>query len=96
MPSAGGSLQVSGPEKGIAPNGVSRLLTYTITNHSKTTAAFGIRAQLLNSAGRQLLPALFSDGYFSLMQGESKTLTIEVDPHVLGDDYKLDLKAYNN
>jgi hypothetical protein len=29
------------------------------------------------------------------MQGESKILTVEVDPKVLGKKYKLDVKAYN-
>lgn len=96
MPSVGKSLQASVPKISTAANGVNRLLTYNITNHSKTTAAFAIRAQLLNNAGKQILPALLSDGYFSLMQGESKTLVIEVDPKLLGNGYKLDLKAYNN
>jgi len=96
MPSTGKSIAASQPKLSTAKNGVNRLLTYTITNHSKTTAAFGIRAQLLNSAGKQILPALFSDGYFSLMQGETKTLQAEVDPKLLDNGYKLDLKAYNN
>ncbi len=95
MPSVNANLQTGRPKISVAPNGVNRLLTYTITNHSETTAAFGIRAQLLNGAGKQILPALFSDGYFSLMQGESKTLVVEVDPGLLGSSFKLDLKAYN-
>jgi hypothetical protein len=96
MPPVAQSLQVSRPVITIAANGANRVLTYHITNHSKTTAAFAIRAQLLNHAGKQILPALFSDGYFSLMQGESKTLSVEVDPKILGNDYKLDVKPYNN
>jgi len=95
MPSVSANLQTGRPKISVAPNGVNRLLTYHITNKSKTTSAFGIRAQLLNGAGKQILPALFSDGYFSLMQGESKTLVIEVDPQLLGSGYRLDLKAYN-
>lgn len=96
MPSVRNSINVSQPKIKVAANGVNRVLTYTIINKSKTTAAFGIRAQLLNSAGAQILPAIFSDGYFSLMQGESKTLKVEVDPQLLGKNYKLDVKAYNN
>lgn len=96
MPEVGSSLSVSNPKISIAKNGVNKLLIYTITNHSKITAAFGIRIQLLNGSGQQILPAFFSDGYFSLMQGESKTIEVEVDPRVLGKKFKLDVKAYNN
>jgi len=96
MPAVGKSLYVSSPKIKVATNGVNSVLTYTITNKSKTTAAFGIRAQLLKSTGEQILPAIFSDGYFSLMQGESKILTVEVDPKLLANNYKLDVKAYNN
>ena len=90
------SLKVSRPKINVAANGKNRLLNYNIVNSSRITAAFAIRAQLLNGSGKQILPALFSDGYFSLMQGESKTLIIEVDPKLLGANYKLDLKAFNN
>lgn len=96
MPSAGPSLSVSRPAISMAKNGVNKILKYIIVNHSKTTAAFGIRAQLLNNAEAQLLPALYSDGYFSLMQGEVKTLEVEIDPHLLNKGYKLQVKAYNN
>lgn len=96
MPSVGGNLQVSRPKNSIAANGVNKVFTYKITNTSKTTAAFGIRAQLLDNAGKQILPALISDGYFSLMQGETKTLVVEVAPQLLKAGYKLDLKPYNN
>jgi len=96
MPKVGSSLSVSSPKITIAKNGVNKLLIYTIINHSRTTAAFGIRGQLLNGSGLQILPALFSDGYFSLMQGESKTIEVEVDPNILSNKYRLDVKAYNN
>ncbi len=96
MPSVSKDLYVSTPRVKAATNGTNLLLTYIITNKSKSTAAFGIRAQLLNKLGAQILPAIFSDGYFSLMQGESKTLQIEIDPKLLGANYRLDAKAYNN
>ncbi|MES2265430.1 MAG: glycoside hydrolase family 2 TIM barrel-domain containing protein [Bacteroidota bacterium] len=96
MPSVSKSLQVSTPKIGVAKNGVNKLLTYTVINTSKTTAAFGIRAQMLNNKMKQILPALYSDGYFSLMQGETKTLVVEVDPKLLGKKYSLQVKAYNN
>jgi hypothetical protein len=96
LPSVGSDLQASKPTTSTAASGVNKVLTYTISNKSAKTAAFGIRAQLLNGKGEQILPAIFSDGYFSLMQGEKKVLQVEVDPQILSNDYKLDLKAYNN
>ncbi len=96
MPPAGAAVQASPPKISAAANGTNKVLTYHIINNSKTTAAFGIRAQLLDNSGRQILPALFSDGYFSLMRGETKTLVVEVDPKLLTNGYKLDLKPYNN
>jgi hypothetical protein len=96
MPSVGSSLSVSRPVIFKAKNGINKLLKYVIVNNSKTTAAFGIRTQLLNNAGAQLLPALYNDGYFSLMQGEIKTLEVEIDPKLLNGGYKLKVKAYNN
>jgi hypothetical protein len=96
MPSAGSGLMQSRPLLAVAKNKLNKLLTYKIVNNSKITAAFGIRAQLVDKAGNQLLPALYSDGYFSLMQGEAKVLEVEIDPKLLAKGYKLQLKAYNN
>ncbi len=95
MPAIGTALTKSVATTNTLANG-NKLLTYTVTNTSTSNAAFGIRAQMLNGAGQQILPAIVSDSYFSLMQGESKKLTIEVDPAVLGSTYSLDLKPYNN
>jgi hypothetical protein len=96
LPAVGKQLSVSKPRITLAKNGINKLLTYTIINHSKSTPAFGIRAQLLNSKGGQVLPALYSDGYFSLMQGETKTLVVEVDPKLPGKYFSLSVKPYNN
>ncbi|WP_342648039.1 sugar-binding domain-containing protein [Mucilaginibacter sp. CSA2-8R] len=96
LPSVANRLEVSSPQITMAANGVDKVLTYAIKNTSKQTAAIGIRAQLKNKNGEQILPALFTDGYFSLMQGEAKTLQVEVDPKLLGKGYHLDLKAFNN
>ncbi|MBL4677476.1 MAG: hypothetical protein JKY70_14930 [Mucilaginibacter sp.] len=95
MPAVGSSLQIS---KGQLANAAERhkIITYTVTNNSKTSAAFGIRAQLLNNKGRQILPAFVNDSYFSLMQGESKQVKVEVEAGQLAQGYKLDVKAYNN
>ena len=96
MPHIGNSLIQGAAKISMAKNGINKLLKYTVSNRSKTTAAFGIRAQILDSNGKQLLPSFFNDGYFSLMQGESKTLEVEINPKLLGKGYKLKLSAYNN
>ncbi len=92
----GSDLQATKPVITTAVNGINKVLTYTISNNSAKTAAFGIRAQLLNKKGAQILPAIFSDGYFTLMEGEQKFLQVEVAPEMLNNGYRLDLKAYNN
>lgn len=96
MPAIGSALISGRPVSTIAANKVNRVLSYTISNRSANTAAFGIRVQLINNKGEQILPAIFSDGYFSLMQGESKTIRAEVDPKLLVNGYRLDVNAFNN
>lgn len=96
LPHAGASLTASAAKLQTAANGVNKVLSYTVSNKAKKTVAFGIRAQLLNNKGQQILPAIFDDGYFTLMPGETKKLTVEVTPGQLASGYKLDLKAYNN
>ncbi|HEY4784956.1 MAG TPA: sugar-binding domain-containing protein [Bacteroidales bacterium] len=96
LPAAGNDLVVGKPVISKANDSCNTLLTYTLTNKSQTTAIVGIRAQLLNDKGEQILPAIFDDGYFSLMQGEVKILHVEVGTRLLGDKYTLSLKAYND
>lgn len=66
----------------------------TITNPASSgSAAFGIRL-MLTSDGKQILPVIMSDNYFSLMNGETKTVRIEFDGSAAG--VKLAAEAYNN
>ena len=96
LPSVNRALQVSKPSVTTAAGNGNRMLTYIISNNSKTTAAIGIRVQLLNDKGKQILPAFIDDSYFSLMQGEKKTVRVEVNPSLLNSSYQLAVKAYNN
>jgi len=59
--------------------------------------AFAIRVQAVRAAdGARILPALQTDNYFTLMQGESKTIDIDFDPALLkGGGYKLIVEPYN-
>jgi hypothetical protein len=75
------------------------IMNAQITNPSSSNAvAFGIRVQAVRSStGEQILPAIMNDNYFSLMNGESKTVRIEFDADVLGKDTpQLKVEPYNN
>lgn len=74
-------------------------ITAQVTNPASSKAvAFGVRVQALRASnGEQILPAIANDNYFSLMPGETKTVKIEFDADVLGDDsIKLTADPYNN
>jgi hypothetical protein len=71
----------------------------TITNPAASgSAAFGIRLMLTKAAdGTQILPAIMSDNYFSLMNGETKTVQIEFNSDAAGKSgFKLTAETYNN
>jgi len=71
---------------------------WVINPFSTPAAAFAIRVQAVKaSTGEQILPAIMSDNYFSLMKGESKDLRIEFDENALGHDMiNLLVQPYNN
>jgi hypothetical protein len=74
-------------------------ITAHITNPSGSkSVAFGVRVQATKtSTGEQILPAIVNDNYFSLMKGETKTVKIEFDAEVLGNDaLELIADPYNN
>ena len=48
----------------------------TITNHGQVPAVM-IRLNLKGDDGEQILPVIYSDNYFHLMPGESRTINIE-------------------
>lgn len=61
---------------GVDENGYS-VATFEIVNRSKTPA-MSIKLNLLDAdSGEQILPALFSDGYFHLMPGEKRNLSVK-------------------
>jgi hypothetical protein len=95
LPKVGAELQIGKIARARLPNG-NDLLTYTLTNTSTRGPAFGIRVQLLDCKGKEILPVIFDDGYFTLMPGEKKVLNVEADPKLLGGQYKLSAKPFNN
>ena len=53
------------------------ILTANITNPAPT-AAFAIRVQVVDArTGRRILPIIASDSYFTLMRGETRTITVQ-------------------
>lgn len=50
-----------------------------LTNKGKSVAPF-LRLNLKGTDGEQILPVIYSDNYFTLMPGESKTVTISWKP----------------
>jgi hypothetical protein len=74
-------------------------ITAKVTNPASSTAvAFAVRLQAVKAGtGEQILPAIMSDNYFSLVKGESKEIRIEFDAAVLGNDQvKLVAQPYND
>ena len=65
---------------------------------SAKSPAFAVHVQALRkSDGERLLPAIMSDNYFTLMPGEKKVVSIEMDEKLLeGDSYTLSVVPYNN
>jgi len=51
-------------------------MVFEISNPSKTTAV-SIKLNLRNPQGERILPAYFSDGYFNLLPGEKRTVSVE-------------------
>ncbi|WPU92978.1 discoidin domain-containing protein [Mucilaginibacter sabulilitoris] len=75
------------------------VISANITNPASSNAvAFGVRVQAVRASNNeQILPAIMNDNYFSLLEGETKTVKIEFDANLLGSDkIKLIVDPYNN
>lgn len=69
--------------------------TVHIVNRSKTPALM-TRLCLKGTDGEQILPVLYSDNYFALMPGESKTVSIEfADEDRLESEPRIEVSAFN-
>ncbi len=80
-------------------DGKTFIVASIINPASSKSAAFGIRLMLTKaSTGEQILPAIMSDNYFSLMNGETKEVKIEFDTDLLNknDSIKLTADPFNN
>ncbi len=68
----------------------------TVANSNKSVA-FAVHVQAFRkSDGERILPAVMNDNYFTLLKGESKTVTIEFDENLLGNgEYNIVVEPYN-
>ena len=60
----------------VTSEGTSLTARVTLSNKSKVPAPF-LRLNLKGEDGEQILPAIYSDNYITLMPGEQKTVTVE-------------------
>ena len=59
------------------------LYTITLSNNGSAPAVQTRIRTISSATGEDILPAFYSDNYFSLMPGESKTVTVEFKPKYL-------------
>jgi hypothetical protein len=73
--------------------GAEGRLAFQLQNGGKAPIV-GIRLNLADATGRTILPGLFSDGYFTLMPGEKRDLTVDVPADAKG--MQITTEAYNS
>jgi len=91
-------LAVTDPKSEVLANGMTKL-TLDITNPANSGAvAFAIRPKPVKpSNGEQVLPVFMNDGYFSLVPGETKHLTIQYHAaNAGGETPKVVVECWNN
>ena len=76
-----------------------QVITASVTNPTDSqSVAFAIRPMLLKpGSGDQILPVHVSDGFFSLLPGETRQVTFRFDPVLSqGEEPKVEFRSYNN
>lgn len=70
---------------------------FTVVLENKSnTVSFANRVRLVNrKTGERILPAIMSDGYVTLLPGESRAITVEVEPEMLSQGAKVLVKTFN-
>src|ERR1700754_1437554 len=70
-------------------------LTVTLRNPANGPVAFFNRVSLVDAKTKQrLLPVFYSDNYFSILPGESKTVTLDYKPHT-GETPMVSVRGWN-
>ena len=76
--------------------GATNFVKAQIANFMDTPALMIRVKSLTDKTGQQILPAYYSDNYFSLMPGEMKEITIEFDDkYLLGEDPQFFVEGWN-
>ncbi len=71
------------------------MLTVKVSNPS-VTVAFFTQLKLQDEKGRSVRPAFYSDNFFNLLPGESKTVTIEFSKEdIVTSKYNLVIDGWN-
>jgi hypothetical protein len=65
-----------------------------ILENKSSTPAIGVRLNATDERDNILLPAYFSDGYFTLLPGEKKTVTLQHDAGIA--PVKVQVEGYNH
>ena len=70
-------------------------ITFKVKNTSKTIA-MSVKLNLRDKlTGKAILPAYFTDGYFNLLSGESKTIKVDYDPSLKLENLNISADGYN-
>ena len=70
-------MAVSGPERLPAGN-----VRYTLIFSNKSgVPLLQIRVRTVDAAGKDILPVFYSDNFFTLLPGDTKTITAEFNPN---------------
>jgi len=91
-------LTVTAPISEVLADGITKM-SLDITNPANSgTVALAIRPKPVKPGnGEQVLPVFMNDGYFSLIPGETKHLTIEYNPaDAGGETLKVEVECWNN
>ncbi len=70
-------------------------MVFWIENNT-STPAIGIKLNLMDDQSNIVLPAYFSDGYFTLLPGEKKAITVKYDANIKATRVKADGYNINN
>ena len=91
-------LAVTAPTSEVLADGITKM-SLDITNPANSgTVAFAIRPKAVKPSNEEeVLPVFMNDGYFSLIPGETKHVTIEYNPADAGGETpKVEVECWNN
>ncbi|MGE5498718.1 MAG: glycoside hydrolase family 2 protein, partial [Syntrophothermus sp.] len=68
--------------------------TFELIN-SSDVPAIAVKVNLTDEKGNIILPAFVSDGYFNLLPGERKTLTVDYNKDKMNGPVNISVDGYN-